>query len=105
LNHEIEVYNSGTGQLVAWMNVPSLSSTVDTTLYLYYGNSGCGNQQNKYGTWDSNYLMVHHMNATGNIFDSTVNGHNATNFGTTADTGMIGGCRYFDNTNDRYRAI
>ncbi len=102
LNHEIEVYNSGTGQLTAWVNIPSLSSTVDTTLYLYYGNSACGNQQNPHSTWNSNYLMVQHMNNAGNIIDSTVNHLNGTNSGTTADTGKIDGCRYFDSTSDRY---
>ena len=45
LNHEIELYTSTTGQLVAWVNVPNLSSTVDTLLYMYYGNASASNQQ------------------------------------------------------------
>ncbi len=77
LNHEIELYQSATGRLVAWVNVPSLSSLTDTKLYLYYGNSASGNQQNPHGTWNSDYLMVHHMEETGNIYDSTSHGFNA----------------------------
>ena len=36
LSHEIEKYTSATGELVAWVKVPSLSSTADTVLYMYY---------------------------------------------------------------------
>jgi len=57
LNHEIELYDNNTGQLVAWVNT-SVSSTVDTVLYMYYGNPSCGSQENIVGVWDSSYLMV-----------------------------------------------
>ncbi|UCF11873.1 MAG: DUF2341 domain-containing protein [Thermoplasmatales archaeon] len=73
LNHEIEKYVDSYGELVAWVNVPSLSSTVDTSLYMYYGNSNCANQQNSEMVWDSNYQCVYHMNEpSGHIYDSTV---------------------------------
>jgi len=100
LNHEIENYSNGT--LWAWVNVPYLSSSDDTILYLYYGNNSCSNQEDVIATWNSDYLMVHHMNDAGNISDSTANGHDGTNNGTTADIGQIDGCRYFDNTSDQY---
>jgi len=103
LNHEIELYTNNTGRLIAWVNVTNLSSKIDTKLYLYYGNSACTNQQNQHGTWNSDYLFVHHMNETGTIYDSTSHGYSATNYGTTLDTnGKIGYCRYFDATTDRY---
>ncbi len=103
LNHEIELFTKSTGRLIAWVNVPTLSSTSDTLLYLYYGNSACLNQQNSKGTWNSNYLFVHHMEETGNIIDSTSNGLNAVNYGTTTDSnGKIGKCRFFDSKSDRY---
>jgi hypothetical protein len=103
LNHEIELFTKATGQLITWVNVTSLSSTTDTTLYLYYGNNACGSQQNQYGTWNSDYLMVHHMNETGDIIDSTSHALNAVNYGTaTESNGKIDGCRYFNNTSDRY---
>jgi hypothetical protein len=34
LDHEIETYNGTTGELVAWVRIPSLSATSDTTLYI-----------------------------------------------------------------------
>jgi len=103
LNHEIELYSSSTGRLVTWVNVTSLSSTTDTKLYLYYGNALCSSQQNPQGTWNADYLMVHHMNETGNIIDSTSHAVNAVNYGTaTESNGKIDGSRYFDSTADRY---
>lgn len=76
LNHEIEKYTSGTGELVAWVKVPTLTTYSDTVLYIYYGNSGSADQQNATAVWDSNYKWVYHMNqtptgSTGDIKDST----------------------------------
>ncbi|MDX1798523.1 MAG: DUF2341 domain-containing protein, partial [Candidatus Lokiarchaeia archaeon] len=43
LDYEIELFDqsySGTeARLVAWVNVPSVSSSTDTKIYMYYGNS------------------------------------------------------------------
>ena len=64
LNHEVESYDPSTGALVAWVNVPFLSSTVDTHLYLYYGNSEASNQENGPAVWDSSYVMVQHLDET-----------------------------------------
>jgi hypothetical protein len=61
LSHEIESYTSATGALIAWVQVPSLSASVDTQIYIYYGNRTAINQQNVSGTWDSNYLLVQHL--------------------------------------------
>jgi hypothetical protein len=64
LNHEIEYFNGGTGELVAWVNVPNLSSSTDTDIYMYYGNSSCGDQENAVAAWDSSFKMVQHMDDT-----------------------------------------
>ena len=56
LPHEIESYSSGA--LTAWVNVPSVSSTDNTTLYMYYGNASSTSQQNVNGVWDSNFKAV-----------------------------------------------
>ena len=42
LNHEIEMFNGGTGTLVAWVKVPSLSSSADTRMFMYYANPTAG---------------------------------------------------------------
>ncbi len=105
LDHEIESYNSGTGALLAWVEVPSISSTANTDIYIYYGNSGASDQQNVSGTWDegggANYVMVQHLQETsGTHYDSTSNGNNGTPFGgvTQNATGQINGADDFDGT-------
>lgn len=62
LAHEIEFYDGTCGALIAWVKIPYLSPTRDTTIYIYYGNSDCPNQENPREVWDSNYMMVHHFN-------------------------------------------
>jgi len=77
--HEIEEYNSATGELIAWVKLPSISSNEDTILYMYYGNSGCSDQQNIEETWSSDYTMVQHFEeATGTHYDSTSNNYDST---------------------------
>lgn len=80
LNHEISFFDDSTGQLIVWVNVTSLSSSVDTTIYMYYNDSDIGSSaENPTGVWDSNYLAVYHMDDTvGSLDDSTSNNHNAT---------------------------
>ena len=103
LDHEIEYFSGSTGELQAWVSIPSLSSTENTTIYMYYGNSECGNQQNATGVWDSNYKMVQHLDeTTGTHYDSTSNDNDGTQSGgvTQDATGQIDGADEFDGTND-----
>jgi hypothetical protein len=103
LNHEIEFFNGTTGEIVAWVNITNLSSSNDTKIWMYYGNSICNSQQNKTGVWDNNYLGVWHLNETsGTHYDSTSNGHNSeTVVGVTQDdTGKVDGGDEFDGDDD-----
>jgi hypothetical protein len=59
LDHEIEYFDGGTGQLQAWVRVPSLSTSA--LVYLYYNNSICSSQQNAAGVWDTSYKGVWHL--------------------------------------------
>jgi hypothetical protein len=102
--HEIENYSVATGKLTAWVNVTSISSSVDTKFWMYYGNPSSGNQQNRKATWDSNYLAVYHMNnATGGCLDSTYT-HNATApvAPDYLQTGKIGYCENFTKASGEY---
>jgi Domain of unknown function (DUF2341) len=49
--HRIESYTSTTGALVAWVKVPTLSSTTNTVLYMYYGDPTASVQQDASGSW------------------------------------------------------
>ena len=46
-----------------------------TKIWMYYGNPNVACQQNKYGTWNGNYVLVQHMNdrTMSTIADSTSN--------------------------------
>jgi hypothetical protein len=84
LSHEIEKYTSSTGELVAWVKVPSLSSLVDTDLYMYYGNPTCGSQQDATNVWDSNFKGVYHLQ--GDPTTPTPNDWGKTNIGSSSTT-------------------
>ncbi|MFE3846204.1 DUF2341 domain-containing protein, partial [Thermoplasmatota archaeon] len=105
LSHEIELFNSGTGELLAWVKVPSLSGSVNTSLYLYYGNPSAVSQEDVNGVWDSDFTLVQHLNETsGTHFDSTSYGNDGTLGGGTyinvsqTAVGMIDGADSFNGT-------
>jgi len=105
LAHELELFDNNTDHLVAWVKVPTLSSTQDTKLYMYYGNPGAPSQQNVTGVWDTNFKMVQHLEETSGIsYDSTAYGNNGTTYidspGSQNATGKIDGADYFDGSND-----
>ena len=117
LNHEIEAYVPTTGQLVAWVRVPSINSTAnsDTVIYMYYGNSCMtASTQNATAVWDANYKGVWHLSQspTGTVpqmKDSTSNGYNGTAYGgflaSDQQTAKIDGGLDFESANHDYVQI
>ncbi len=109
LAHEIESYNSSTGALVAWVNVPNLSASSNTNLYMYYGNSAAVDQENVAGTWNSNFQGIWHMaenptTSAPQILNSKTNTNNGTSQGTMVSgdltPGKIGSSINFDGVDD-----
>jgi hypothetical protein len=103
--HELEEFDGSSGRLVAWVNVSSLSSSVDTSLYLYYGNLDSDNQQCPEKTWDSHYLAVWHMDdaTDSTIEDSTFNNYKGTKIASNEPAeiyGKVGKSQDFDGAND-----
>ena len=95
LAHEVERYVAMTGEMTAWVKVPAISSSGNTIIYVYYGDSGVSSsQQNAAAVWDSSFKGVWHLNqGTGvTAVDSTSNANGAVpNSGNpTASTGQIG---------------
>lgn len=98
LFHEIEKFDGATGQLIAWVRIPSLAPTVNTTIYMYYGNLTTISQQRAADVWDSNYQLVQHMEETSAVSTTLTDSTRFANNGTkeTANvpapsTGKIGG--------------
>ena len=100
IKHEVQLYTSTTGELIAWVKIPTLSGTANTDIYMYYGNAAASDQQDKVNTWDSNYELVYHMNnatsgGTGAVKDSTSNTNDGDSSDTSSGTGKIGDCLTF----------
>jgi len=107
LDHEIELYVSTTGELIAWVEVPFVSSTSTREIYIYYGNDTVplANQQNATGVWVSDYKGVWHLSqgySTASNFytESTSNASHGTltdpDGNSTAITGQVDGAFNFD---------
>ncbi|MDD4628373.1 MAG: DUF2341 domain-containing protein [Candidatus Peribacteraceae bacterium] len=85
---------SGSGSGIFWVKVPTISSSADTTIYLYYGKSDATDGQDRENAWDSDFRGVWHMGSgvtlSGN--DSTSYGNDATpSAGPSADSaGLVG---------------
>lgn len=54
----LESYTAAGGSVRAWVRIPNLSSSVDTELFLYYGNAGAGNQSDEIGTFGADADLV-----------------------------------------------
>jgi uncharacterized delta-60 repeat protein len=111
LSHQIERFDGGTGELVAWVKVPVVAWDTDTDIYLYYGNPTAANQEDPDGVWDANYMGVWHLDesGTGALFeyrDSTANANHGTggkdygDYVPTIASGQIGFGQTFDGAND-----
>ncbi|MCK4782035.1 DUF2341 domain-containing protein [Candidatus Parcubacteria bacterium] len=112
LDHEIEKYASSTGEVIAWIEVDSLSHSADTVLYMYYGNASSSDQWDITGTWNSNFKLVQHLqeynagenathtDSTINSNDGTPNNFDGTSTSTQDGTGQIDGADVFDGSDD-----
>ncbi|BBB32858.1 hypothetical protein TTHT_1345 [Thermotomaculum hydrothermale] len=101
LSYEIEKYDPATGELVAWVKIPTLST--GTIIYMYYGSVSVNTDPSSPDTWEANYKMVQHLQETsGTHYDSTSNALDATpSGGVNQDTsGKIDGADEFDGVDD-----
>ena len=99
LSHEIEQYTSGSGWLTAWVKIPTVSSSTDTDIFMWYGNNtNIVQQNNTSDTWNSNYETVYHLHD--DFLDSTSNNHDAINQGSTDTDSQIADGQEFDGIND-----
>ena len=79
LDHQIELFDDASGDLVAWVRVPQLVDFVNTTLYMYYGNPSSDNQENIEGVWSAGYQGIWHLHD--DFLDSTSYDNDGTNHG------------------------
>lgn len=99
LKHEIEYFDNTEEKAVYHVKIPSISSSTDTAFRMYYGDSSITtDQSDSENVWDSNFITVNHMGSS--LEDSTSNGFDGTNYGTTLVDGLNGKGRSFDGVND-----
>lgn len=112
LDHQLEDYDSVTGSLSAWVRIPVLSTTSNTSVYMYYGNGAVSSSTSTSSVWASSYSGVWHLteNPGGTapqMSDATSNAHHGTSYGSMGTgnsvTGKIGRAISFDETNDHIR--
>lgn len=96
---EIESWDAQAREAWLWVKVPSLSTTQNTTLYLYYDPAHADNTEYvgytgstpAMNVWDAHYVGVWHMNPTGDVVpDSTSEPMDGILYGGSASPGKIG---------------
>lgn len=112
LNREVVSINPGGETMETWVNVPSISSSSDTIIYVYYGNTS-STDPTDLGTWNSNYAAVWHFDedpsvttdgscsGSAHVCDSTSNGNHgfAANFSSGSEgSAQIGNGYTFNGT-------
>lgn len=103
LSWEIETYTAASGLINFWIKVPTLSSAVDTVIYMFYGNAAISTFQGGAlgAAWDSSFVGVYHVpnGVSLTSLDSTSLGNNlTTNTAVTAVAGKINGGASFNGT-------
>jgi hypothetical protein len=103
LSFELVFYDPTTGTVEFWVKT-NLSSSVDTPVYLFSGDSSITTYQGTTATW-SGYGAVYPLpdGSAVNYNDSTANANNATGHGSpTAVSGQIDGAAHFTTQNVDY---
>lgn len=108
LDHQIESYNPTTGELVAWVRMPTLYANVDTEFKMYYGNSSITSDLSTESVWSNSYEGIWHMgnDPSNSDLSDGAGSYDALDYGsmTSSDlvVGKIGPAIDFDGSNDRY---
>ena len=72
--YERVIQNLTTGDSELWVLIGSLSSSVDTNIYLFYTNGSVStDQSNPTAVWDANYKAVNHFNQFSGVINTGVN--------------------------------
>ncbi len=85
LAYEIERFDQSTGEVIAWVKIPTVSASGNTDIYIYYKGTATSSSSS---VWDSNYKLVYHLNqsSTGTV-DEFTDVSDTGNDGTGGGTG------------------
>lgn len=100
LDHERDTFavTAGAATGLWWVEIPSWSALVATTIYMYYGKADAPDVSSGPNTFDANHVGVYHGGdgTTLSVQDSSQAGNHGTNNGATAAAGIAGGAMSFD---------
>lgn len=103
---EIVSFTPGSSLAEVWVKIPSLSSSTDTVIYVWYGNASATRPaaDSTYGSqavWSSSFQGVWHLQSDGS--DSSANGYDLTVAGSPTNTAVkIKNGYEFDANPSRY---
>jgi hypothetical protein len=103
LFYQVESYDPATGTLLAWVQIPSVTST-NTALTFYFGSlSPAHTASFTNATWSNDYQAVYHFNdANTTVLDATGNSKTATaTDATTTTSGKITSAYIFNGTSTK----
>ncbi len=110
LPHEIELfqqsYNTSHAHLVAWVGLPTLSSSLDTEITMFYGDNNAESSENPQGVWSAGYAGIWHLSedpssSPPQVKDSTSPSSNGTTYGSMSSAELVAdGALAFDGLND-----
>jgi hypothetical protein len=92
LNYQVDTYDAANGILLAWVQIPSLTSSNQNLTFYFGSKNPTHNAAFSAATWASDYLSVYHFSegsATATVLDATSNGRNATQTNTTISNDEI----------------
>lgn len=100
LDHEVLDYDGTNGTWLGYVEVPTVSGSSDTAIYVFYNDSGIStSQENIAGTWDSNqYTAVYHLD--GDATDSAGANDGTISRSATGNEGKVNAGLEFDGTDD-----
>jgi hypothetical protein len=104
LSHEARKYDPVTGTIIYWVKVPTVSHTVDTVIYMTYGDPTITTDQSDVaGVWSNGFVRDAHMGDGVTLSGAeSVSGQNFAITGATAAAGEIHGAGSFDWASNKY---
>lgn len=106
---EKDKYDPASSTLAFWVKTDTLSSGMDTVLYMYYNSGSDASGNTPSDVWSNDYVLVQHMQedpsgSAPQFIDSSFYGNSGNSSGTmtSADqvAGQIGGSLDFDGSDD-----
>jgi len=88
-------YDGTNGSFEMWVNITAQDGNV---VYLAYGDTNLTSDGSSTSTWNQNLVVMFPDGTTLSVVDSSPNGRNGTNTGSTATTGKIDGGIHLDGS-------